>query len=143
MKNVITILTAIALSASAISSCVRSEPEPAGPVDIAGKGGNASIIAIPKHHFKYIDSCTVYIKYNTLDKPSQNFNPSQYDDAVKCVKINDSAWASTFSGLKKGNYYIYGIGRDNSLDTTVVGGKPVTITAESVYNITLYVTEGD
>lgn len=139
MKRLIILAT---LGILAISACKRREdPKPSG--DVAGKGGNAGIAVTPKHHAKYIDSCTVYLKYNTLDLPSATFDASKYDESVKCVKINDSVGVANFTGLKKGNYYLYGVGWDRNIMDTVVGGKPLTITGDSTYNINLSVTEGD
>lgn len=126
----------------AIAACKRREdPKPTG--DVAGKGGSASIAVTPKHHSKYIDSCTVYLKYNTLDLPSAIFDASKYDENAKCIKINDSVAVANFTSLKKGNYYMYAVGWDKNITDTVVGGKPLTITGDSTYHITLSVTEGD
>lgn len=119
------------------SSCKRDEP-----VEAAGKGGNASIKAVPKHHSKYINNCTMYIKYNTNDLPSTTFNASQYDDSLKCMVVDGIPYA-TFTGLKKGKYYVYGLGYDSTIQQTVQAGKPVTITADQTYEITVPVTEGD
>lgn len=122
------------------SSCKREEP-----VEIAGKGGNASIKAIPKHHSKYITDCTMYIKYNTNDKPAAVFSASQYDDSLKCTTV-DGIPSATFTGLKKGKYYVYGVGTDPAVATNngrVEAGKPVTITADQEYEINIPVTEGD
>lgn len=119
------------------SSCKRDEP-----VEIAGKGGNASIKAVPKHHSKYINNCTMYIKYNTNDLPSAIFNASQYDDSLRCMVVDGIPYA-TFTGLKKGKYYVYGLGYDSTIQQTVQAGKPVTITADQTYEITVPVTEGD
>lgn len=119
------------------SSCKRDEP-----VEVAGKGGNASIKAVPKHHSKYINNCTMYIKYNTNDLPSATFSASQYDDSLKCMVVDGIPYA-TFTGLKKGKYYVYGLGYDSTIQQTVQAGKPVTITADQTYEITVPVTEGD
>lgn len=139
MKSIIKMMFAGILIAG-ISSCDREDPTPVKE-DIGGKGGNAVINAIPRHHGNNIDSCTIYIKYNTLDKPNPVFNASQYDDSVKCVKVNNNPTA-TFTGLKKGKYFLYGVGWDPQ-GFAVEAGKPVTITAEQTYEVVVPVTEGD
>ena len=135
-------LTAI-IAVLSIAACKKREEPVTTTTDVAGKGGSATIKATPKHHIKYIDSCTVYIKYNTLDLPSGVFSASQYDDSVVCVKINDSVSVGTFTSLKKGKYFLYGKGWDKKGPYAVAGGLPLTITADSTYNVILAVTEGD
>lgn len=131
------IAPAALLLAIGFSSCDRTEP-----VELAGKGGNATIVAVPKHHSKYINDCTMYIKYNTNDLPSATFSPSQYDDSLKCVTV-DGKPSAGFTGLKKGKYYIYGVGYDPDIQMKVEAGKPVTITADQSYEVVIPVTEGD
>lgn len=115
-----------------ITACKkRQEPTP-----VAGKGGNATLNITPQHHGKNIDSCMIYIKYNTSDMPSS------YDDSVKCVPQSGKP-VGTFTGLKAGNYYIYGKGWDPNISQKVIGGKPYTITTEQSYDLNLAVTEGD
>lgn len=138
MKPGIVYLTA-AIAFLSIAACKKREE----PVEVAGKGGNATIKATPKHHSRYVDSCTIYIKYNTLDLPAGVFSPSLYDDNVVCVKINDSVSVGTFSGLKKGKYFLYGTGWDKKGPYAVAGGLPVTISEDKTYDVTLAVTEGD
>jgi hypothetical protein len=121
----------------AFTSCERKEP-----VEIAGKGGKANIVAVPRHHGKFINECTMYIKYNTNDLPSPTFNPSLYDDSLRCT-VADGKPSANFTGLKKGKYYIYGVGMDTALSIKVEAGKPVTITADQSYEIIIPVTEGD
>ena len=125
----------IALMSIAILGCNRKDDEP-----MAGKGGNATLKARPVHHTKGIDSSWVYIKYNASDAPSS------YDDSVKTVMENGAAVA-TFTGLKKGKYYLLGRGYDPDVPVdpgvwfNAKGGIPVEITADSTYNLILPVTE--
>lgn len=107
---------------------------------VGGKGGKATLKITPRHHINAIDSCTVYIKYNTLDKPGDGVQ--QYDESAKCVKV-DGKPVATFTGLKQGKYYIYGYGWDPAIPDTVVGGMPYTISADNVFELNLAVTEGD
>lgn len=117
-------------------SCRKDDnnPEP------SGKGGKATLQATPQHHGKNIDSCTIYIKYNTMDAPSNG----QYDDSAVCVQVGGKPVA-TFTQLKKGPYYLYGRGWDPSISQNVVGGTPYTIadTTATTYALNVPVTEGD
>lgn len=128
MKAVRYLATGLALSVALIS-CDREDPEPIG-----GKGGNAVLKVTPQHHGKNIDSCTIYIKYNAQDKPAT------FDDSVKCV-MEGGKPVATFSGLKKGKYYLFGFGWDPSIGMSVKGGAPYTISQESTQSYNLAVTE--
>ena len=119
-----------------MAGCERKENPKPEPEQSAGKGGATTFKITPKHHGRNIDSATIYIKYNTQDLPST------YDDSAKCVMENGKPVA-TFSGLKKGKYYLYGKGWDPSISEGVKGGVPQNITEEKTYEITLPVTEGD
>ena len=68
---------------------------------------NATLKVTPRHHSRAIDSCTIYIKYNATDAPTNGV----YDDSAKCVK-ESGVPVATFRDLKNGNYYIYGYGWD-------------------------------
>lgn len=100
----------------------------------AGKGGNAELRITPKHHQRTIDTCMVYIKYNTSEAPTS------YDDSVQCT-MHSGDTVAVFSGLKTGKYYLYGRGYDKGIFQTVVGGAPYTISSETVQNLNLYITE--
>lgn len=117
-----------------ISGCERKEPGPAE--DKAGKGGNAILRIVTKHHGKNIDSAKVYIKYN-----EQN-TPSTYDDSV-AVQVVDGKPVAIFRGLKAGKYYLLGLGWDPNIRGEVRGGLPYTIAEEKDHDISLPVTEGD
>lgn len=79
--------------------------DPPPPV-IAGKGGNNALRIVPVHNGYNIDSCFVYIKYNSLDMPSS------FDDSIYCTLDNRNEYAGYFSGLQKGNYFLYARGWD-------------------------------
>jgi len=96
-----------------------------------GKGGTITLSVIPEHANYFVDSCTVYIKYGTLDAPSDDL----YDDSAKVV-LNDTTPVATFPGLTQGNYYLLGVGYHQLLNETVKGGVPCTICTNS--NITEY-----
>lgn len=123
-----------ALASSLIlTGCNRSDDSGDGG---AGKGGNATLRVTPRHHGLAIDSCTIYIKYNSSELSAT------FDDSVQCVQI-DGKPVGTFSGLKKGNYYIYGKGWDPYIIQSVAGGIPYTITEEQAWDIAVPVTESD
>lgn len=129
MKKLTSAIAFLTLSACiSFTSCERDD------IVVAGKGGNAILKVTPKHHSTNIDSCTVSLKYNAQDKPSS------YDEVVKCVMENGKPVA-TFTGLKKGNYYVYGKGWDKSIEQEVEGGIPYTITEEKTLEINVPVTE--
>jgi hypothetical protein len=102
----------------------------------AGKGGSATLSIIAQHHTvtKNITTCKMYIKYNAQDVPAY------YDDSIQC-NVSDSEAVGIFSGLKTGNYYIYGFGYDSSVKQNVKGGMPYTISAETNQTVNLAVTE--
>jgi hypothetical protein len=117
-------------------SCNRKDDDPIG-----GKGGTAVLKLNPSHHAKGIDSSVVYIKYNASDIPTS------YDDSMKTVQENGKPIA-TFSGLKKGKYYLFSKAYDPEMpiDPTAwfnaKGGMSFEITREdSIYNLILPVTE--
>lgn len=128
---VVAILTLLTLV-----SCERKQPEEPKENPVAGKGGNASLRIVTKHHGKNIDSAKVFIKYN-----EQN-TPVAYDDSLSVSPV-DGKPIAIFTGLKPGNYYLLGLGWDPAIVSQVRGGIPFTITEEKSYDISLPVTEGD
>lgn len=117
-----------------LTSCSRKDDNKT--VDAAGKGGNTTLKVTPQHHGQNIDSCTIYLKYNAKELPSD------FDEQTICIMENGKPVA-TFTGLKKGDYYIYGKGWDPSITQKVVGGIPYTVSEEKTYDINIPVTEGD
>ncbi len=129
MKSSYLILCLLALFAGV--SCNRTEND-----QTAGKGGNATINAIPKHHNKSenIINGKIYIAYNAQDIPAK------YDDSVACSYVGGIPTA-TFSGLKAGKYYLLGKGYDTSINQDVKGGTPYTISQEAILEVAVPVTE--
>lgn len=116
-----------------LTSCQKDDPK-----FIGGKGGSTVLILSPKHHTRYIDSCTIYVKYNTKDAPSGG-----YDDSMVCSNFGAKPTA-TFSNLKKGDYYLYGYGYDTLIHQNVKGGFGYSITADATsIPLDVPVTEGD
>jgi len=113
------------------SSCGRDEKN---DVDIAGKGGNATMRISPVHGAsEVIEGCILYLKYNSQDKPSDD----RYDETVACTMVDGHPQGS-FTGLKKGDYYIFGKGYNPDHGDTVKGGYPYHIDDDQkTYDITL------
>lgn len=122
----------IGLILLAITSCERKKPEE--PKSIGGKGGNVTIKATAQHHDRNIDSCTIYIKYNSTT------SATSYDDSAVCVQV-DSKPVATFKGLKKGDYYLSGKGWDGKIGEPVKGGASFTAAEEKEYDVFVPVTE--
>lgn len=114
--------------------CKKPDDNPS----IGGKGGNATLKVTPRHHGRQIDSCTIYIKYNSVDAPSDG----RYDDSAQTVLISGIPVA-TFAGLKAGNYYLYGYGWDPTLSPPqhVKGGYAYPIQQETAQSVDLAVSE--
>jgi hypothetical protein len=123
---------ALVLAVSFIA-CNKGEDEPALA---GGKGGNATLHVDARHHTRAIDSCMIYIKYKAKDVPAF------YDDSMKVSGAAGLTTAS-FTGLTKGNYYLFAKGWDPSISHEVMGGLPFEIKEEMAYTVTVPVTEGD
>ena len=114
------------------------KPDDEDPTPVGGKGGNATLHVVPRHHGRQIDSCTIYIKYNAIDAPANGL----YDDSAKCVQVGGLPVA-TFTSLRKGNYYLFGYGWDpNSTPPDHVrGGYAYPLTSETDQTLELAVSE--
>ena len=113
-----------ALTFLTISSCHKE-----------GIGGGATISGIVYHHEKPIPNCTVYIKFNTTDFPGDN--PAYYDSQVTA----NASGKFIFPKLYKGEYYLYGVGVDNSIQALVRGGIGIRIKHNKSYGQDVPVTE--
>jgi hypothetical protein len=91
-----------------------------------GSGGNITLRVIPVHDSVYVDSCMVYVKYNSETNPTIL---SGYDDSVKC-KIENGKPVATFYELRKGTYLFYAYGWDIIRSQTVVGSRVYYATTE-------------
>jgi hypothetical protein len=104
----------------------------------SGLGGEAEIHIDVKHHSVLIPFSKVYIKYDAKEFPGDDL--TKYD---AFITTNNMAHGH-FENLKKGNYYIYGVGFDSSINLTVTGGLKVKISKkDEMVDVTLPVTEGD
>jgi hypothetical protein len=94
-----------------------------------GTGGENAIAAFPKHHGVSIPNATVYIKYGATELPG--LSASDYDDSKVAVREGSAAPHVHFEGLLKGDYYIYAVGYDSTINEPVRGGLSVKITSKS------------
>jgi hypothetical protein len=94
-----------------------------------GTGGDNTIAAFPKHHGVTIPNATVYIKYGATELPG--VSASDFDDSKIAVKEGSGDAHAHFEGLLKGDYYIYSVGFDSTVNETVSGGVAVKITSKS------------
>lgn len=122
----------IAIACLLLLSNTGCKKKPSG-----GLGGQANLKINAFHHTAPIDSCMVYIKFNTSEAPSDD----QYDLNQAFTKDTDGNSYTVISGLKKGDYYLFARGWDPSISQTVKGGIPYTISTEEDISITVPVTE--
>lgn len=88
-----------------------------------GIGGESEISVTVKHHVDLIPGATVYIKYGAKEFPGEDL--SKYDDSKVTGTSGQGTAHTHFSGLLKGNYYLYAVGYDSSVAKAVKGGIPV------------------
>lgn len=84
-----------------------------------GTGGKSSISGNVKHHDEIIPNATVYIKYGATELPGTS--PSSYDASTAA----DANGHYEFKNLRKGDYFLYGVGFDTDHMETVTGGISV------------------
>ena len=113
----------------------KNKPTPT-PALTGGKGGGAVLNVYPQHHGQPVDSCTIYIKYAANDLPTAG-----YDDSARCPAANDNVGVATFTGLKPGNYYLFGLGYDPAFGVAVDGGLPYNFSQEDTFTVLLPVGE--
>ncbi len=88
-----------------------------------GKGGTYTIHITGEHHGELLDTCMVYIKYNSMDAPSTGV----YDDSEKCL-LFDGVPVAAFDSLLEGNYYVLAVGYHGAYSPpNVKGGKTITV----------------
>ncbi|MEO6168662.1 MAG: hypothetical protein ABIO46_08140 [Chitinophagales bacterium] len=118
MKKTVILFTTILSIAFAFSSCTK-----------AGLGGEATIAAFPKHHDKPIPNTVIYIKYDAKEFPGTDVGV--YDGFKIAESEPGGDPHAHFEELKKGDYYLYGVGFDSSINQIVTGGIPVEIKEKS------------
>ena len=101
-----------------------------------GPGGKASIQGMVKHHSKLIPGAVVYIKYGAKEFPGSNI--TYYNASVNA----DANAHYVFPDMKRGDYYLFGIGFDSTIVQIVTGGIPVQIKSKTeTVNSDISVTE--
>lgn len=101
-----------------------------------GFGGEASISGTVKHHSAPIPNAVVYIKFDAKESPGTDGNA--YDASVAA----DSNGNYSFTGLYRGDYFLFGSGWDPGISQAVYGGIPVKITNKTAQlSINVPVTE--
>ena len=103
----------------------------------AGLGGNAILHLYARHHALPIDSITFYVKFNSSDAPADG----NYDLSQKAEVVTPGNAYATINGLKKGDYYLFAQGWDTTINQTVRGGIPYTISDENEQSVIVPVTE--
>lgn len=99
-----------------------------------GIGGTATLSVTPTHLNLYVDSCTIYIKYGTLDAPVDSI----YDDSQICRKYApDTTPVAIFKNLQPGLYYLLGKGYHTVYGVHVKGAANYTMCNEHAQSIYL------
>jgi hypothetical protein len=100
-----------------------------GSCQLAGSGGNTTVVAFPQHHgmpiinhLNYRD--TAYVKFSAISFPGTD--PSLYDLTFVGDDVGENH--VHLEGLKPGKYYIYMVGLDTTISQRVSGGIPYTLT---------------
>lgn len=100
---------------SVLISCEKGE----------GPGGKVEMAIFVKHHAELIPGAVVYIKYGAKEQPGTD--PSDYDDSAVCGTDGHHKGHTHFENLQKGDYYIYSVGYDSTINEVVRGGIPFEI----------------
>ncbi|MDP1802859.1 MAG: hypothetical protein Q8L81_15970 [Bacteroidota bacterium] len=100
-----------------------------------GTGGKSSIKGGVKHHSAIIANAVVYIKYGAKDFPGADV--SKYDANVTC----DANGNYEIKELRKGDYYLYGVGYDSGISVNVYGGLSAKLRNSESINLDIAVVE--
>ena len=100
-----------------------------------GTGGKSNISGYVMHHSKLIPNAVVYIKYGAKEFPGTDV--AAYDQSITA----DANAHYEFTDLRKGDYFLYGVGFDNSGPYTVVGGIAVKLKYNKTTTTDIPVTE--
>lgn len=100
-----------------------------------GPGGTARIDGVTAHHADPIPNAKLYIQYGSLLSPG--IDPDLYDDST----TSNSNAEFEFTGLQKGDYYVFGIGFDSAIGQTVRAGIPVSLKSGESADVIVPVTE--
>lgn len=84
-----------------------------------GNGGKSGVNGNVSHHGHLVANAIVYIKYDAVEFPGADV--SKYNASVTA----DANGHYEFKDLRKGVYYLYAVGYDNSIMETVTGGTGI------------------
>ena len=101
-------------------------------------GGKSTVQGTVFHHAKRIPNAKIYIKFNSTDFPG---NDASLYDIVEEADANGDFKLNFY----KGNYYLYGVGKDYGIAAPydVVGGVSILLRTNEDKQLNIYVTEGD
>ncbi len=97
-------------------------------------GGKSTIKGSVMHHSQIIPNATVFIKFKAKDFPGTD--TGSYDD-----KVVADAEGHYEIKCYKGDYYLYGVGYDISIQEVVSGGLAVHIRNNETVSVDVAVTE--
>jgi len=104
----ITLISISVFSVLAFSSCYKE-----------GSGGKSSVNGNVSHHGHLVANAIVYIKYDAVEFPGTDV--SKYNASVTA----NANGHYEFKDLRKGVYYLFAVGFDNSIMETVTGGTGI------------------
>jgi hypothetical protein len=123
------VITGLLLAGAIATGCTRKTeiitPEPY-PVGGESRKPAAILRVTPRHHLKNVDTCWVYIKYNSKQAAAK------YDDSIEII-IQDGRPMAIFDSLKRGDYFLLAKGWQWSIEDSnkiVEGGAAFTIPDE-------------
>lgn len=99
------------------------------PPPVGGVGGEATLRVIPRFDGVDVDSCMIYIIYNSLD------NTEIFDDSLPVKRVEGSRPYAEFTRLNPGNYYLFGKGWDIQRSVPVWGGVAHTIEEAEAFRL--------
>ena len=100
-----------------------------------GFDGGSTITGKVAHHGARISYATVYIAFGAKELPGTL--TTDFDASV----LADSAGLYKIENLRKGDYYLYGLGYDSTISQTVRGGLRVTVGKNEDKTVEVAVTE--
>lgn len=115
MKNVLLFATAFTLL---FTACKKDDEI----IRTAGKGGKATVRVKPVNDVRIVDSCVVYVTYNSKETGVP-------DDSV-VQRLNNNEAIATFPQLRFGHYYFDVYAWDATAQRTLRGGRSYEVSPE-------------
>lgn len=100
-----------------------------------GTGGKSSVSGNVYHHEDPIANAVIYVKYGATEFPGDN--AALYDNSVTA----DANAHFEIKDLRKGDYYLYGVGYDKGIKKVVKGGIGITLGKKEIRTTDVPVTE--